>query len=293
MTKAVYVYSTVLLGFAALPTFAAGPDGGALYATRCAVCHDATQTSAAGELRVPKKEEIAKRTPQNIVESLTSGSMREQGKGLNDEEKRAIASHITGKAFDAAPATIAGLCEGPGPTISQPGKGDWNGWSPDVENTRFQPTPGLKAEDVPKLKLKWAFGFPGAALSYSQPTVVGGRLFVGSAVGKLYSLDAKSGCMYWSYDAGSWVRSAPLLAKVKDRWILFVGDEKAQTHAVDAMTGKGIWTTKLDDHPVARIAAGIRIANGKLFDRRSHRTGQQIRVLQVPRGTLVGRCGNR
>ena len=71
--------------------------------------------------------------------------------------------------------------------------------------------------------------------------------------------------MNWSFDIGSWVRGAPLLAKVKDRWVVFVGDEKAQAHAIDAMTGKLIWTEKLDDHPVARIAGGIRILNGKLY----------------------------
>ena len=265
MTKAVYVHSIVLLASAF--AFAAAPDGSALYATRCAVCHDAIQTSAAGEVRVPKKDELAKRAPQNIVDSLTSGPMREQGKGLNDEEKRAIASYVTGKAFDAAagPVVAAGLCEGAAPAISQLGKNDWNGWGFDAENTRFQPNPGLKAEDVPKLKVKWAFGFPGATLSYSQPTVAAGRVFVGSAIGKLYSLDAKSGCMYWSYDAGAWIRGAPLLSKLKDRWVVFVGDEKAQVHAIDAMTGKAMWTTKVDEHPVARVAGGIQIVNGKLF----------------------------
>jgi len=265
MIKAVYVHSIVLL--VSTVAFAAAPDGSALYAARCAVCHDAIQTSAASEVRVPKKDELAKRAPQNIVDSLTSGAMREQGKGLNDEEKRAIASYVTGKAFDAAqaPVALAGLCEGAAPAISQLGKNDWNGWGFDAENTRFQPNPGLKAEDVPKLKVKWAFGFPGASLSYSQPTVAAGRVFVGSAIGNLYSLDAKSGCMYWSYDAGAWVRGAPLLSKLKDRWVVFIGDEKAQTHAVDAMTGKALWTTKVDEHPVARVAGGLQIVNGKLY----------------------------
>ena len=38
----------------------------------------------------------------------------------------------------------------------------WNGWGNDNSNTRFQPAAQarLTAADVPKLKLKWAFGFP-------------------------------------------------------------------------------------------------------------------------------------
>jgi len=41
----------------------------------------------------------------------------------------------------------------------------------------------LAREDVPRLKLKWAFGFPGANFAFAQPTVMGGRVFVGSQGG--------------------------------------------------------------------------------------------------------------
>jgi hypothetical protein len=46
---------------------------------------------------------------------------------------------------------------------------------------------------VPNLKLKWAFGLPNAASMYGQPTVAGGRVFVGADTGYVYSLDAKTG----------------------------------------------------------------------------------------------------
>ena len=52
---------------------------------------------------------------------------------------------------------------------------------------------GLSAAQVPSLKLKWAFGFPLAEEAHSQPTVIGGRVFVGSDAGTVYSLDASSG----------------------------------------------------------------------------------------------------
>ena len=67
---------------------------------------------------------------------------------------------------------------------------------------------GLSADDVPKLKLKWAFGYAGANQAYAQPAVVGGRLFVGSVARKVYSLDAKSGCIYWIIDTDFAVRTA-------------------------------------------------------------------------------------
>ena len=55
----------------------------------------------------------------------------------------------------------------------------WNGWGNDLANTRFQPAAAarLTAADVPRLKLKWAFGFPHGETNNAQPTVVSGRVF--------------------------------------------------------------------------------------------------------------------
>ncbi len=262
IVRTIYVYS--ILSAASL--WAAAPDGSAIYATRCAVCHDAA--TSAGDIRVPKKDELARRSPQNVMDSLTTGVMREQGKGLSEEERRAVASFVTGKPFatpDAAAIPVQGLCTGTPPAI-EPGKSDWNGWGFDQENTRFQPNPGLKAEDVPKLKLKWAFGFKGATLGYSQPTVLGGRVFVGSADGSVYSLNASTGCIWWTYSAGVWVRSAPTVAKVNGEWMVFVGDESGKARALDAATGAVVWTTeKLDDHPVARIVGSLKFIDGHVY----------------------------
>src|ERR1019366_217552 len=79
----------------------------------------------------------------------------------------------------------------------------WNGWGVDLVNSRLQSTAaaGLRAEDIPKLKVKWAFGFPYAVTIEAQPTGVGGRLFGGTATGTVYSLDAPTGCIYWTYRA--------------------------------------------------------------------------------------------
>src|SRR5262249_18570268 len=59
-------------------------------------------------------------------------------------------------------------------------------------NTRFQPNPGFTAGDVPRLKLKWAFGFPGDLSANAQPVIAAGRVFVGSPSGTVYALDASN-----------------------------------------------------------------------------------------------------
>jgi polyvinyl alcohol dehydrogenase (cytochrome) len=73
-----------------------------------------------------------------------------------------------------------------------------DGWSIDPRNWRFQPDPGLSASDVPWLNVKWAFSYAGG--KYGQPTAVGGRLFLTSTSGAVYSLDAKTGCMFWRFN---------------------------------------------------------------------------------------------
>ena len=87
------------------------------------------------------------------------------------------------------------------------GAAEWNGWGQDLENSRYQPEPAIRASDVPKLAVKWAFGFGGDS-SVGQPTIVDGRLFVTGATGRVSSLDAKTGCTYWTFDAAASSRTA-------------------------------------------------------------------------------------
>jgi polyvinyl alcohol dehydrogenase (cytochrome) len=147
----------------------------------------------------------------------------------------------------------------------KPGSGDWNGWSPELTNSRFQPQPKLAAADVPKLKVKWAFGFEGDLRAVGQVTVVGGRVFTGSQGGKIYSLDAATGCTYWMYDAGGIVRSSLRVEKNDNQWVVFFGDGSGWAHAVDATTGKLLWKVRVDEHPLARLTGGVTFYKGRLY----------------------------
>jgi polyvinyl alcohol dehydrogenase (cytochrome) len=53
--------------------------------------------------------------------------------------------------------------------------------------------------------LKWAFGFPAVATAFGTPSVYQGRVFVGAADGSVFSLDARTGCTYWTYQAAAGV----------------------------------------------------------------------------------------
>lgn len=110
-----------------------------------------------------------------------------------------VAGSFDAKA-QAQETAASGACpnEGAAAFADPLNKPHWNGWGVDPSQHRFQPAEmaRLSPSDVARLKLKWAFGFPGATRAVTQPTVFGGRLFVGSQNGKVYSLNAKSGCVY-------------------------------------------------------------------------------------------------
>jgi polyvinyl alcohol dehydrogenase (cytochrome) len=256
--------SVLTLGICAVSAMAAPPDGAALYKARCATCHENPQ----GQLRMPKREEIAARTPEAVLAALSTGAMVTQAAGLTEEEDRAIALYITGKTFGAvATEAMAGQCTTPLKKFAPNAKADWNGWGVDPTNSRFQPNPGLSANDVPKLKLKWAFGFPGDNSALAQPTVVGGRVFVGSNRGTVYSLDQSTGCIIWSFNAGAGVRTATTVvpSKTPGKFIVFFGDTRSSAHALDAETGKELWKTKVEDHTSSRVTGAPIFYNGTLY----------------------------
>ena len=56
---------------------------------------------------------------------------------------------------------------------------------------------------------------PGSGGMRAQPAVVGGRVFLGSDNGFVYALDARSGCVHWSFEAGTPVVSAVSVGSVR------------------------------------------------------------------------------
>ena len=159
------------------------------------------------------------------------------------------------------------------PVMSNPSAGaSWNGWGADVSNTRSQTArqAGLTDARVSTLKLKWAFGIPDATQSRAQPAIAGGRMFFGSTPGIVYSLDAKTGCTYWTFKAQAGVRTAISVGPYKGAggtagYAVYFADASANAYAVDAMTGKQIWTRKLDDHAAARSTGAPILHDGRLY----------------------------
>jgi polyvinyl alcohol dehydrogenase (cytochrome) len=239
---------------------AANKDGEALYRQRCATCHDA------GLSRAASRTALQRMSPESVRLALTTGAMSKQVAGLSPAQLDSLIRFLAGQtpahpqpdAANACPAADAPFLD------SLP---RWSGWGADPSQPRFQPAEmaRLRADQVPKLKLKWAFGFPGVASANSQPAVLGGRLFVGSAGHKVYSLGATDGCLHWEFEADFPVRTAITVAPVGKGWSVYFGDQHANAYAVDALTGKLLWKTHVEDHPAAVITGAPTLAGGKLY----------------------------
>jgi polyvinyl alcohol dehydrogenase (cytochrome) len=266
--------SLVLLTAAtcAVVTFAASaqlaaqaPDGAAVFTRECSSCH-----TGAADTRAPSPEVLRRRSPEAILSALTAGAMRPQGGRLTGAERRAVAEYLTGRVLggDVTGATV-GRCSTVPALVVAPDAATWGGWSPSSTNTRFQSAEqaGLTAQSVPKLTLKWAFGFPDATSAWSQPTVAGGRLFVGSQNGTVYALDSKSGCIIWTFAAKSGVRNAPVFgARTSGAgYAVYFGDTGANVYALDAATGAQLWMMKVDEHPFARVTGSPTLDGARLY----------------------------
>ena len=244
--------------------------GGSLFEQHCADCHG----SPAPDSRAPDREALRQFTPERVLESLTTGAMAVEVPGLTDDEKRQVAQWAAGRALGTAGGDASSMPnQCPSKPFGDPFAGaGWNGWSPDVGNSRFQPAAaaGLTPDQVPRLTFKWAFGYPGGvAAAAGSPTVVGGRLYAGSDTGYVYSLDAASGCVYWSFEAQWVVRSSVTIGPVTGagtaRYAAYFGDSRANVYAVNAETGELLWTQRADTHPIARITAAPKLHAGRLY----------------------------
>lgn len=247
------------------PAASASVDGAAVFARECSTCH-----TGAADTRAPAPEVLRRRSPEAILSALTAGGMRPQGGRLTGAERRAVAEFITGRPLggDLTGSTV-GRCTAPPPLRVSADGPEWRGWSATSANARAQSAAqsGLTAADVPKLTLKWSFGFPDATSAWSQPTVAGGRLFVGSQNGTVYALDAKTGCIIWTFTAQSGVRTAPVFGARADGvgYSVYFGDTGANVYAVDAESGRLRWTRRVHDHPFARVTGTPTLDGDRLY----------------------------
>src|SRR3569833_728352 len=146
--------------------------------------------------------------------------------------------------------------------LASPALAQWNGWGATLANDRLQRNGKLKPADVPRLQLKWAYGFPSVARAGAQPSIVGDRVYVGSASGIVYCLDLNTGRTNWSFDAGTEVRTA--VTTTADGAAIF-SDAAGTVYSLDAKTGQLRWKHHVDNHPAVRTVGSPKVYGGRVY----------------------------
>ena len=238
--------------------------GETLYGQKCASCHDHPTG------RTPNREIIANNTPTFIVQALLEGVMAPMARGLAPHDMASIAAYLSKRpagGLEAGLLEAPACADKPAPfTLTGP---LWNGWGNGETQARFQPDPGIRAADAPRLKLKWALAYAGSR--NGQATVAGGRVFLTSSSGAVYALNARTGCAYWRFDVPGGSRSSVIVgrlppAKGGPRYAAYLtGWTERTAYALDAETGKLIWKTRVDDQSEVQMTGSPVLHAGRLY----------------------------
>lgn len=240
--------------------------GGPLYEAHCAACHSAAVS------RAPHRSFLEMMSSDSLEMTLREGVMQQQAQALTNEERNLIVEYLVGsrpKAPDIEPVR----CEGDALAFDFARPPFAYGWGVDRENTRFVPAEvaKLEASQVPSLELKWAFAYPNASRIRSQPSFAGGTLMVGSQDGTVYSLDAETGCLRWTFKAGAEVRTGLTVSpwdagiEPKEPPAAYFADLVAWVYRIDAVSGEFAWKVKVDDHPNATVTGQPVLHGDRLY----------------------------
>jgi polyvinyl alcohol dehydrogenase (cytochrome) len=256
-------YRSILQTCALLTAIAAVPcpaavSGEAVYQRRCASCHDSASETA------PPRDALKQLSVARILRTLDFGVMVNMANVLNREEREAVAKYLGVERPDA-PVPPQAYCADRSVDIGASPNPIWNGWGPDLSNTRYTTAGGITLDQVGKLKLKWAYGFDGDVSAFGAPTVLGRTLFVGSAGGAVQALSTDSGCIRWLYRASGPVRSAIVAVPNGKTHVLVFTDITGWAYGVEAESGQLLWKKKPEPHESTRLTGSAAVHDGVVF----------------------------
>src|SRR3954447_246191 len=212
---------------------------------------------AADELRSAPVASIAVAVGLGIALSAGSASAQSPAKGSPDHI-RAVTSAIDSAAITANTATSK----------------DWPSIGLDYAETRFSKLDRIKAENVKKLGLVWAYPLESERGIEATPVVVDGIMYQTAPWSVVHAIDARTGNRIWTFDPGvDRLKSYRGCCDVVNRGValykgkVFVGAFDGRLIAIDAATGKEVWEkdTSIDKERSYTITGAPRVFNGKVL----------------------------
>lgn len=234
--------------------------GAKIYKENCAACHNG------GVPKAPHLQWLEMLSPSSIVAALTNGVMSQQGASLSEKDKLHVAEYLTRQDLSAGLPQMryAAQCTGEANAFDRSLPAVQTGWGHDPKRFVPQALGKLTAADMGRLELQWVYAFPSATKARSQPSIGYGAAFVGSEDGRVYAFDLKTGCARWTFKATAEVRTGIVLVDGPTPMVYF-GDLFGKVYAVEAVTGKLVWSRRMDIHPSATLTGTPAYHDGRLY----------------------------
>ncbi|PZQ58940.1 MAG: PQQ-dependent dehydrogenase, methanol/ethanol family [Phenylobacterium zucineum] len=131
---------------------------------------------------------------------------------------------------------------------------EWLSYGKDYNEQRFSPLDKVAAANVGQLGLAWYAEFDTDRGQEATPLLVDGVLYTTTAWSKVFAFDAKSGKLLWKYDPGvQGSKGFDACCDVVNRGVaiwkgrVYVGALDGRLIALDAKTGKPVWSVQTTD----------------------------------------------
>ncbi|MBW8785140.1 MAG: PQQ-dependent dehydrogenase, methanol/ethanol family, partial [Novosphingobium sp.] len=179
----------------------------------------------------------------------------------------------------ASAALLAGCNLGGGgePKNSDVGVGAGNDWTAPnaaADETAYSRLDQVNSGNVSRLGLAWSLDLPGEVTLEATPIEVAGTVYFSGTLSTVYAVDAATGKLKWKYDPEIWKHN-PLKMHFTfgvnrgvayDGGKIFVGTMDGRLIALDAASGKQMWSVETTDPKAGQTITGApRTFNGMVM----------------------------
>jgi PQQ-dependent dehydrogenase (methanol/ethanol family) len=156
----------------------------------------------------------------------------------------------------ASGAVAIALAASASSALAQAGN-EWLHYGGDQANTRYSTLAQINTKNVSRLRVAWIHSLGTLESQESTPLVVNGTIYVSTSTGPKYvfALDAKTGALKWKYEPDMPNDYfATVCCGLDNRGVayangrIFVGRLDAKLVALDANTGKEVWSQAVMDY---------------------------------------------
>ncbi|MBP7336298.1 PQQ-dependent dehydrogenase, methanol/ethanol family [Niveispirillum sp.] len=150
---------------------------------------------------------------------------------------------------------------------------NWSSYGGDTSENHYSPLNQINDKTIGRLKLAWSYDLPVTPNGLASPLAIDGTLYFPVGHSVIHAMDAVTGKLLWQYDPNVYeVAGHKMRAGWGNRglayWqgVIYSGTLDGRLIALDAKTGKLLWSTMTVEPDDARYITGAPwIADGKVI----------------------------